>query len=187
MAHASQNQEYPAIDPLPKAQLNRESLREALAFFRFIRPYRGQFYAGLFTLFISALMSLAFPILAGAIIDAALRSGVTTLPFLGVLSLNQVAFLLAGSVTILALGSYNSSLAFNRVGLSALADLRREAYGRLIALPMAFFGQRRVGELTSRVSMDIAQIERALIDSVPQIIRQSVFLLGGIALFASPY
>ena len=29
---------------------------------------------------------------------------------------------------------------------------------------MSFFGQRRVGELTSRVSTDIAQIEGALID-----------------------
>ena len=70
------------------------------------------------------------------------------------------------------------------IGQSALADLRRECYGRLIALPMAFFGRRRVGELTSRVSTDIAQIEGALIDSLPQMCRQSVFLLGGITLIA---
>src|SRR5439155_917151 len=86
------------------------------------------------------------------------------------------------SVTLQALASFNSALSFNRVGQSALADLRRECYSRLISLPMAFFGQRRIGELTSRVSTDVAQIEGALIDALPQMCRQSVFLLGGIVI-----
>jgi len=184
MAHHSPTQENPAVERLPKAPLNRESLRESLALFGYIRPYRVRFYAGLATLFISALMRLAFPFLAGAIIDAALRPGVASLPFFGALSPDQVALLLAGSVVLLALGSYHSSIALNGVGLSALADLRREAYGRLIALPMGFFGRRRIGELSSRLSLDIGQIEGALIDSLPQICRHSVFLLGSLVLFA---
>ena len=49
-------------------------------------------------------------------------------------------------------------------------------------MPMAFFGSRRVGELTSRVSTDIAQLEGALIDALPQMCRQTVFLLGGITM-----
>lgn len=185
MARRSASQEDIALDRLPKTPLNRESLRETLALFRYIRPYRARFYSGLVTLFCSATLGLAFPFLAGTIIDAAVRPGFAALPLFGALSLNQVALLLAGSVSLQALASFNSALAFNRVGQSALADLRREAYGRLIALPMAFFGQRRIGELTSRVSTDIAQIEGALIDSLPQMCRQTVFLLGGIALIAA--
>ena len=49
---------------------------------------------------------------------------------------------------------------------------------------MSFFGQRRVGELTSRVSTDVAQIEGALIDALPQMCRQTVFLLGGVTMIA---
>jgi ABC-type multidrug transport system fused ATPase/permease subunit len=173
-----------ALERLPKAAINRESLRETLALARYVRPYRRRFFAGLATLFVSAACGLAFPLLAGTLIDAALRPGGASLPFLGALSLNQVALALVGAVALQSLASFNSSLAFNRVGQSALADLRRECYQRLIALPMAFFGQRRVGELTSRVSTDIAQIEGALIDSLPQLCRQSVFLLGGITLIA---
>jgi ABC transporter fused permease/ATP-binding protein len=182
MARRAPSPEEIALDRLPKAPLNRESLREALTLGRYLRPYRTRFLAGLLTLFIGALLGLAFPLLAGGLIDAALRPGAATLPGLGAIDLNQVALLLAGSVTLQALASFNSALTFNRVGQSALADLRRECYGRLITLPMAFFGQRRVGELTSRVSTDIAQIEGALIDALPQMCRQSVFLLGGIAL-----
>lgn len=184
MARRSPSQEDIALDRLPKAPLNRETLRETLALARYIQPYRTRFFAGLATLFVSAALGLVFPLLAGSLIDAALHPGQATIPWLGALSLNHVALLLAGSVTLQALASFNSALAFNRVGQSALADLRRDCYRRLIALPMAFFGQRRVGELTSRVSTDVAQIEGALIDALPQMCRQVVFLLGGVTMIA---
>ena len=184
MAQRNPSDEDHALDRLPKAPLNRETLGQTLALARYVRPYRARFLAGLFTLFISASLGLAFPLLAGTLIDCALHPGVATLPWFGAPTLNQVALLLAASVTFQALASFNSALAFNRVGQSALADLRRDCYSRLISLPMAFFAQRRVGELTSRVSTDVAQIEGALIDALPQLCRQSVFLLGGITMIA---
>ncbi len=184
MARSNPSQEDIALDRLPKAPLNRENLRQTLELARYVRPYRPRFFGGLATLFVSAALGLAFPLLAGSLIDAALHPGQATLPYLGVLSLNQVALLLAASVSLQALCSFNSALSFNRVGQSALADLRRDCYQRLISLPMAFFARRRVGELTSRISTDVAQIEGALIDSLPQLCRQTVFLLGGITMIA---
>ena len=184
MARSNPSAEDLALDRLPKAPLNRENLRQTLALARYVRPYRARFFAGLATLFISASLGLAFPLLAGSLIDAALHPGLASLPHLGVLTLNQVALLLACSVSLQALCSFNSALSFNRVGQSALADLRRDCYRRLISLPMAFFARRRVGELTSRISTDIAQIEGALIDALPQMCRQTVFLLGGVTMIA---
>ena len=49
---------------------------------------------------------------------------------------------------------------------------------------MGFFAQRRVGELTSRITTDVAQIEGALIDALPQMCRQSAFLLGGLTMIS---
>ena len=184
MARRNPSQEDIALDRLPKAPLNRETLKETLALARYVGPYRPRFFMGLGTLFASAALGLAFPLMAGSLIDAAIHPERVVIPWFGALSLDQVALLLAGSVTLQALASFNSALAFNRVGQSALADLRRDCYGRLIGLPMAFFGQRRVGELTSRVSTDVAQIEGALIDALPQLCRQTVFLLGGVTMIA---
>ncbi|MEO6002435.1 MAG: ABC transporter transmembrane domain-containing protein [Opitutus sp.] len=183
MARRTSQQEID-LERLPKSSLTRESLRETLSLGRYLRPYRTRFIAGLATLFVSASLGLAFPLLAGTLIDSALHPGTAHVPGLGMLTLNQVALLLAGSVTLQALASFNSALAFNRVGQSALADLRQECYSRLIGLPMTFFAKRRVGELTSRVSTDVAQIEGALIDALPQMCRQSVFLIGGLTLIA---
>jgi len=182
MARRNPSKEDLAQDRLPKAPLTRESLRQTFALARYVGPYRARFFSGLTTLFISATLGLAFPLLAGSLIDAALHPGTITLPVVGGMNLNQVALLLTVSVTLQALASFNSALAFNRVGQSALADLRRDCYGRLISLPMVFFSQRRVGELTSRITTDVAQIEGALIDALPQLCRQTVFLLGGVTM-----
>jgi ATP-binding cassette subfamily B protein len=169
---------------LPKTRINRESLRETLRLFRYIAPYRRRFFLGLACLAVSSIMGLSFPLLAGGLIDAALHPDGATLPALGTLSLNTLALVLVVTITLQALGSFGSALSFSRAGQSALADLRAETYGRLIALPMTFFAQRRVGELTSRVSADIAQIEEAFIWAVPQLVRQSLMLAGGITLIA---
>jgi ABC transporter fused permease/ATP-binding protein len=171
-------------DRLPKAPLNRETIGQALELTRYVKPYRTRFFGGLVTLFISAALGLAFPYLSGGLIDAALNPERAVLPFLGRVGVDQMALLLLTAVTFQALCSFNSALSFNRVGQSALADLRRDCYRRLISLPMAFFGQRRVGELTSRITADVAQIEGTLIDLLPQVCRQSVFLLGGIVIIA---
>lgn len=48
-----------------------------------------------------------------------------------------------------------------------------------LRLPMSFFVQRRVGELVSRMTVYLAQIQAALTGSIPQFLGQSVVLVGG--------
>ena len=52
-------------------RLDRETLRQALQGFRDLRPYRSRFSAAPAALVGSSLWSLAFPDLAGSIVDAA--------------------------------------------------------------------------------------------------------------------
>ena len=166
---------------LPKAKLDRESVGEALALFRCLRPYRARFAAALLALFCGSLLSLAFPYLAGHIVDAAVSPQAAGL----MADVNRTALLLLGILALQAGCQFFHSLSFATVGQRSLVDLRRETYGRLISLPMSFFAQRRVGELASRLSADLVQIEDTLIGILPQFIRQSTLLLGGVALIAS--
>jgi len=185
MARPSSSDTENALERLPKAALNRDGLRETWALATYVKPYRSRFFIGMGSLFASATLGLLFPLLAGGLIDAAMNNGQASVPGLGLLTLNQIALILGVSILFQAASSFSSALAFNRVGQSALADLRSATYARMLALPMTFFGQRRVGELASRVSTDIAQIEGALIDSLPQLCRQGVFLSGGLVLIAA--
>ena len=166
---------------LPKAKLDRESLREAMGLFRYLRPYRARFSAALAALFFASLLSLAFPYLAGSIVDAAstqLKQGGN------VNGVDRTALLLISVLALQAGLAFFHVLSFASVGQRGLVDLRRETYARLISLPMSFFAQRRVGELASRLSSDLIQIEDTLITILPQFLRQSTLLVGGIALIA---
>jgi ABC transporter fused permease/ATP-binding protein len=180
MARHSRNDQA-GID-LPKAKLDRESIKQALELFRYLRPYRVRFCLALASLFSGSLMSLAFPYLAGSIIDAAVlhRNGGGSLA-----GVDRTALLLVGILALQAGLSYFHFLSFATVGQRCLVDLRRDTYARLISLPMAFFAQRRVGELASRLSADLIQIEDTLISILPQFLRQSTMLIGGIALIAA--
>ena len=166
---------------LPKAKLDRESLRQALELFRYLRPYRGRFAAALCSLFTGSLLALAFPYLAGSIVDAAVRH---TQGNGGMAGVDRTALVLLGILAVQAALAYFHHLSFATVGQRSLVDLRRDTYARLISLPMTFFAQRRVGELASRLSADLIQIEDTLISILPQFLRQSTMLIGGIALIA---
>ena len=179
MARYSRNDQ--AGIELPKAKLNRESLNQALELFRYLRPYRGRFGAALASLFASSLLSLTFPYLAGSIIDAALHANKGSDSMAGA---DRTALLLMGILAVQAGLSFFQSLSFATAGQRSLVDLRRDTYARLISLPMTFFAQRRVGELASRLSSDLIQIEDTLITILPQFLRQTTILIGGIALIA---
>ena len=68
MARRNPTEEDIALERLPRAPLTRESLRQTFALARYVRPYRARFLSGLATLFVSAALGLAFPLLAGALI-----------------------------------------------------------------------------------------------------------------------
>ncbi len=170
---------------LPKTKLTRDSLREAATFLSYLHPQRGLLVAASVALLASSLLSLCFPFLAGSLMDVAMPGGSAHgsawLPH----NINLVALLMLGVLAIQAASTYFHSTAMTKIGQSAVAGLRRDVYARLICLPMTFFGQRRVGELNSRISADLTQIESTLIMAVPQLLRQSLLLLGGIVLITT--
>lgn len=179
MARHSRNDQ--AGVELPKVKLDRETLRQTLDLFGYLKPYRGRFVAALCALFASSLLSLSFPYLAGTIIDGALHQNTGSH---AMTQINQTALWLLAIVATQAVITFFHSLSFASVGQRSLVDLRRDTYGRLISLPMTFFSGRRVGELASRLSADLIQIEDALISFLPQFVRQVTMLAGGIALIA---
>ena len=69
---------------------------------------------------------------------------------------------------------------FIRSGESALNRLRRELFAHLVRLPMAFFHEQRAGALSNRVAADLGVVRETLLTTVPQAVRQSVVLIGGL-------
>jgi len=181
-------------DDAPKVRLSGAALTRFLQLLRYMRPYRGAYFLGLIMLVLSSLSSLAFPWLMGQLIDTSLgqlpsnRGGIPG-PSGGGPSvtwdLNGLAWILVGVLILQSVFSFARVYLFVRVGESTLADLRRDTYAHLLRLPMEFFGSRRVGELNSRLSADLSLIQDTLTTTMAELLRQSVVLVGGLALLAS--
>ncbi len=171
-------------DEVPKVPITWQNLCEARQLLGYLWPYRLKFAAALLALLVSSLFGLAFPAITGKLVDAALtpRAADALIPWY-----QDINWIALGLMVLLA---FQAAFAFLReywtveVSERSLADLRRDAYARLIHLPMAFHSQRRVGELSSRIAADLSQIQDTLVEAIPQLLRQTIFLLGGGALIA---
>ena len=177
-----------AVRKWPFAGLSRASLSDAGRILGYLWPYRRKFAAAQICLLFSTLAGLGFPYFIGRFIDSALRGAGTgardvTSPA-GGLDINAIAPLLILLVAVQCVCSFFQSYWLAEVGERSLADLKRDTYAHLIRLPMAFFNDRRVGELTSRLSADLAVIQRLLTGTIPGLLRLAVMLSGGLILIA---
>lgn len=149
-----------------------------------LRPWRTAFILAVVAQVASMIFGLAFPWLMGHLVDAAVPS-IKLVPSDGWMpTINQVAAILLSTLVAQAVLTFFYSTTFQTVGQRAVTGLRKRLYGQIVALPMKFFGERRVGELTSRLGNDMATIEDFYCSAVPQAIRQVMLLFGGmIAIF----
>jgi len=162
---------------LPKSKITKSSLNKALLIFQYAGNHKWKFYVGLVFLLLTGGTALAFPKLMGMLIDCVKNKDNA-----------QANFIAGGLLVILFLQSIFS---FFRLSLfvnfteNTLANLRLALYSNLIKLPMTFFSQKRVGELNSRISSDITQIQDTLTSTIAEFLRQSILIFGGIALLAN--
>jgi len=170
---------------LPKAKINSQSLKNVVKLLSYVKPYRLKFAAALFFLILSGLTGLIFPKLLSGLIT--ISNGKPTYGFLPG-SLGKIGLLAFEILFVQAIVSYFRVLWFVQVAEKSLANIRRDTYFKLITLPMDFFANRRVGELNSRISADLSQIQDAITTTFAEMIRQSILLIGGITLLviASP-
>ena len=160
----------------PKKKISKEALKKTLRLFKYVKPYMGTFIIGLVFLFLSSLASMVFPYLTGMLVDAADTDLLE--------KINQIALLLLGVFFLNAVFSFFRIYTFAIVTQKTLASLRQATYNQLIRLKMQFFSERRVGELNSRISSDIALLQETFTTTIAEFLRQILIIFIGVALLA---
>jgi len=126
---------------------------------------------------LSAGSTMAFPYLLGEMINSAKGSSTVT-----GLAPGTIALLMIALLTLQMIFSFMRVYLFTWVGENAVADMRKDIYRHLIMMPMDFFAQRRVGELSSRISADVTQIQDAVSVMLAELLRGLLTLIIGIGL-----
>jgi ABC-type multidrug transport system fused ATPase/permease subunit len=170
-------------DEVKRPKLNKDSIRKAKGIFQYLRPYALLYFVGWLFLVLSTSAGLVFPYLMGKLLGSTVSPSDVATPtgFLTLTSVTSVATALFILFGVQALFSFFRVVIFNNVTENSLRDLRNDAFSKLVFMPMDFFNTNKVGELTSRVSSDITQIQETLRTTIAEFFRQIVIIVGGIS------
>jgi ABC transporter fused permease/ATP-binding protein len=170
MAHFKEND-------LPKSKITASSLNKAILIFKYAGYHRWKFYVGLIFLLLTGATALAFPKLMGNLIDSVKTKSYD--------QANTIALVLILILFLQSICSFFRLSLFVNFTEHTLANLRLKLYSNLVKLPMSFFSHKRVGELNSRISADITQIQDTLTSTIAEFLRQFILIIGGIILLAT--
>jgi len=162
------------VDPKDSAKVTKKNLSKAIKIFRFVIPYKWTFVLGMVFLLLSNLTTLSFPLLIGEmtkVIEGKSK-----------FQINEVTLFFFAILIIQSILSFFRIYTFAQVSEKAMRDVRQTLYAKIITLPIFHFEKRRVGELMSRITSDITQLQDVLSITLAEFFRQIFTLVGGVAL-----
>ncbi len=163
-------------DPNREARrLNRESIHTFRRVMAYVWPYSHWFTISIITLVFSTLLGLVLPLVVRGLVDVVLVDG-------NLSRLNQWTAGLFVIFIVQAIFSFAHRLSLAFVGERAIADIRIALYTHLQRLSLRYYADNRTGEIISRLTNDISQLQAAITENVMALLRQAITLMGAAAL-----
>lgn len=126
----------------------------ALRILAFGRPYRKYLTVLFAVLVVSAVITVATPILAGAVINTIVGDHARSVVV-------WIAVIIAGLAIADAALSLVDRWLSSRIGEGLIYDLRRAVFDHVMRMPIAFFTRTQTGALVSRLNNDVIGAQRA--------------------------
>jgi ABC-type multidrug transport system fused ATPase/permease subunit len=139
----------------------KASMRTMGRIFGYVRNYPGFALATLGCAVASTLLGFVYPKLTGWIINDVIAQGFS----------DQLPWLVGGIVAAFFFRDLLNALRIilnNTFEQHVIFDLRSELYAAMQQLPTGWFDNRSTGDLLTRVSEDVTNMERVLIDGIEQ-------------------
>jgi subfamily B ATP-binding cassette protein MsbA len=140
-----------------------------LRLLRYAKPYTGRLAWAVLAMVVYAVASALVIYLIRPILDHVLptRDGLQT-----------IALVIVALYFIKGIGSYFSGYLMEDVGQRVVMDLRDRLYGHILGQSASFFSRNTTGQLLSRVSNDVAQVQRAVSETAGDLLRETLALVG---------
>ncbi len=155
---------------------------------RTIAPYLKRriplFAATLFLAAVSVALTLLIPVLAGDAIDKIV--GVDNVQMEEVV---KRLIYIAVAVGVTALAQWLMSVVNNRLAFGIVHDMRRDAFSRIVRLPLSYTDSHPTGDIVSRVIADADAVSDGLLMGFTQLFTGVLTIAGtlGILLYFSPW
>jgi subfamily B ATP-binding cassette protein MsbA len=132
-------------------------------------PYRGRLALAVAAMIVYGIGSAGIAYLIGPIFDEVLPTGQR---------LGFVASAVLGLYLFKGIGAYLSSYLMTDVGQRVVQDLRNLLFRHILQQSAAFFSSQTTGRLLSRITNDVAQIQNAVSETVGDLMRESLSIVG---------
>jgi ATP-binding cassette, subfamily B, bacterial MsbA len=140
---------------------------------RYAKPYRFRLTWAIVAMLIYAVGSAGLAALIKPIVDRTLPN-------------KEQLGLMAWGIVILYLikgvGSYGSSYLMADVGQRVVMDLRNALFRHILGQSAGFFAQKTTGQLMSRINNDVGQVQQAVSETIGDLARESLAVVGYAAL-----
>jgi subfamily B ATP-binding cassette protein MsbA len=147
-------------------------VNELFRLFEYARPHRARLVAALAAMMVYAAASAALAALIKPIFDSVLPTRQGLLPTIVAI---LVVYVLKG------IGAYFSSFLMTDVGQRVVRDLRNVLFRHILDQSAAFFTVQTSGRLMSRLTNDVGQVQRVVSETVGDLARESLTLIGYVA------
>ena len=163
---------------LDRKFMTKEKWHTFTRVFTYIRPYTGYFIGGMVMLTLSSTIMMVFLFVAGEMANAA--NGESRFP----LSVRDYGWVFLVLLVAQGVFSYLRTVTMAIVSENGMADLRKDLFNKIATLPFPYFESKRIGELTSRITNDIEQLQNTFSVTLAEFLRQIITLIIGIAVLA---
>jgi subfamily B ATP-binding cassette protein MsbA len=141
--------------------------------FGYARPYRGRFAVAIAAMVVYATATAAVAALIQPVIDKVLPTGEDLFIWCTAL---LVIYVVKG------LGAYASAFVMTDIGQRVVRDLRDQLFRHILDQSATFFSRHTSGQLMSRITNDVNQVQQAVSETVGDLMREGLSLVG-LALF----
>ncbi|MGG0666318.1 ABC transporter ATP-binding protein [Viridibacillus arvi] len=143
----------------------------------YVKQQQLQLIGAIFLVILTTVLSLAGPLLIGVIVDDYIIPK-------DLRGTSQMLFILVGVYVLTSIFTWLQTYVMINAALKTIQKLRLDLFEKLHSLSLRFFDKRSQGDLMSRVTNDIDNLNVALSQSVVQIVSSILTLIGtSVAMF----
>ena len=150
-------------------------MKEFRKILKYARPYTKSLVFAFICLTLTSLVNLVLPLIVRNMINAVVILKDSQI-------LDELAWDLFFIIILQAVFAVTHNYVFGFVGHRMTTDFRIEFFSHIQSLSLRFFQERRLGEILSRMNNDISVIQNALVSIPVALLRQSITLIGAMAI-----
>lgn len=163
---------------------------------QFVKPHLPQLALAFVFMVLLSVTTMMYAFLSGPLVAAVITGGQSGLdsftrifPFLEATfarldtgAMTQVVpWLLAGVAAVKGIAFLGQHYFVRTVGQAVIVDLRNALFAKVLRLPMSYFDGAASGDLMSRFSSDVTQVETSVTEALADLIRNGLMVVGLVA------